>query len=100
MPRGMRPDRWLLLVTLALCVMGAVMVFSASAVTAQSQTGSAYGFFLRQVAALVIGLAGLVGLSRMDYRVLRRPPVVLTSLGAVLVLLLAVLFLTSQCPSG
>jgi len=93
MPRGMRPDRWLFLATLALCVMGAVMVFSASAVTAQSQTGSAYGFFLRQVAALVIGLAGLLGLSRMDYRLLRRPPVVFTALGAVLVLLLAVLFL-------
>jgi len=93
MPRGMRPDRWLLLSTLALCAMGAVMVFSASAVTAQSQTGSAYGFFIRQVGALTIGLAGMVGLSRMDYRVLRRPPVVFTALGAVLVLLLAVLFL-------
>ena len=93
MPRGMRPDRWLFLATLALCVVGAVMVFSASAVTAQSQTGSAYGFFLRQVAAFVIGLTGLVAVSRMDYRVLRRPPVVFTALGAVLVLLLAVLFL-------
>jgi len=93
MPRGLRPDRWLFFSTLALCVMGAVMVFSASAVTALSQTGSAYGFFLRQVAALVIGLAGMVALSRMDYRLLRRPHVVITSLGVVLVLLLAVLML-------
>jgi len=93
MPRGMRPDRWLFLATLALCMMGAVMVFSASAVTAQSQTGSAYGFFLRQMAALAIGLAGMAGLARLDYRLLRRPPVVFTSLGIVLVLLLGVLLL-------
>ncbi len=93
MPRGMRPDRWLFLSTLALCMMGAVMVFSASAVTAQTETGSAYGFFLRQMAALVIGLAGMFGLSRLDYRVLRRPPVVFTTLGIVLVLLLGVLLL-------
>jgi len=93
MPRGLRPDRCLFLATLALCVMGAVMVFSASAVTAQSQTGSAYGFFLRQVGALVVGLAGLIALARMDYRRLRSPAVVFTVLGAVLILLLAVLFL-------
>jgi len=93
MPRGLRPDRWLFLCTLALCVMGAVMVFSASSVTALTQTGSAYGFFLRQMAALVIGLGGMVMLSRMDYRLLRRPPVVFSSLGIVLVLLLAVLLL-------
>ena len=93
MPRGLRPDRWLFLCTLALCVMGAVMVFSASSVTALTQTGSAYGFFLRQMAALVIGLGGMVTLSRMDYRLLRRPPVVFSSLGIVLVLLLAVLLL-------
>ena len=93
MPRGMRPDRWLFLATLALCVIGAVMVFSASAVTAQSQTGSAYGFLLRQMVALVIGLGGMVALSRFDYRMLRRPPVVFSALGIVLVLLLAVLML-------
>ncbi|HUJ40937.1 MAG TPA: putative lipid II flippase FtsW [Candidatus Acidoferrales bacterium] len=93
MPRGMRPDRWLFLCTLGLCVMGAVMVFSASSVTALTQTGSAYGLFLRQMAALVTGLCGMAALSRMDYRLLRRPPVVITSLGVVLVLLLAVLLL-------
>jgi len=93
MPRGLRADRWLYLSTLGLSVMGAVMVFSASAVTAMSQTGSAYGFFLRQMAALVIGVGGMVALSRMDYRVLRRPPVVFTALGVVLMLLLAVLLL-------
>ena len=34
MPRSLQPDRQLFGVTLALCFIGAVMVFSASAVTA------------------------------------------------------------------
>jgi cell division protein FtsW len=93
MPRSVRPDRWLFLVTLALCLAGAVMVFSASAVTAQSMTGSAYGFLLRQVAALFLGLGGMLALARLDYHVLRRPPVVFVTLGTVFVMLIAVLFL-------
>lgn len=93
MPRGMRPDLWLFLSTLALCLAGAVMVFSASAPIAQSQTGSPYGFLLRQAGALFAGLAGMLALARVDYRLLRRAPVVFTALGAVVVLLLAVLFL-------
>jgi cell division protein FtsW len=93
MPRDVRPDRTLFLVTLGLCMAGAVMVFSASAVTAQSMTGSAYGFFLRQVGAFFLGLLGMVALARLDYRLLRRPPVVFTALGTVVVLLVAVLFL-------
>jgi len=93
MPRSMRPDLWLFLSTLALCLAGAVMVFSASAPIAQSATGSPYGFLLRQVGALAVGLLGMLALARVDYRLLRRPPVVFTALGAVVVLLLAVLFL-------
>jgi cell division protein FtsW len=93
MPRGLRPDLWLFLSTLALCLAGAVMVFSASAPIAQSQTGSPYGFLLRQTGALAVGLIGMLLLARVDYRLLRRPPVVFTALGAVVMLLLAVLFL-------
>jgi len=93
MPRSMRPDLWLFLSTLALCLIGAVMVFSASAPIAQSATGSPYGFLLRQAGALAVGLLGMLALARVDYRLLRRPPVVFTALGVVVVLLLAVLFL-------
>ncbi len=37
-------DRWLFVVTLVLCLLGAVMIFSASAVTAQNQFGHSYYF--------------------------------------------------------
>ena len=37
MPRKLETDRWLFVISLALCLIGAVMVFSASAVTAREQ---------------------------------------------------------------
>ena len=58
MPRKMETDRWLFLATLALCLLGAVMVFSASAVTAREQYGNGYHFLLRQLLWLAMGLAG------------------------------------------
>ena len=58
MARRAETDRWLFIVTLALCLLGAVMIFSASAVTAQQQYGHSYVFVLRQVVWLLAGLAG------------------------------------------
>jgi cell division protein FtsW len=92
MPRSVKPDRWLFLTTLALCLLGAVMVFSASAVMAQSTYGNAYGFFVRQLGVLVVGVAGMIALARLDYHKLRQPAVIFTSLGVILLLLIAVLF--------
>jgi len=93
LPRSIRPDRWLFLTTVALCLIGAVMVFSASAVMAQSTYNNAYGFFVRQLAALVLGVAAMVALARVDYHKLRQPAVVFTSLGLILLALCAVFFL-------
>ena len=72
MPRKLETDRWLFLVTLALCLIGAVMVFSASAVTAREQYGNGYYFLLRQLVWLALGLAGMFALMNVDYRRLRR----------------------------
>jgi len=85
-------DRWLFGATVALCFIGTVMVFSASAVTAREQFGHAYVFLLRQILWLVLGLAGMVLLMNVDYHRLREPVVVFTALFIVLVLLVAVLF--------
>lgn len=93
MPRVLQPDRWLFLTTLALCLLGAVMVFSASAVVAREQFGSAYTFLLRQTLFLAVGLGGMFCLMNLDYRRLKQPEVVFTSLAVVLMLLVAVFFL-------
>ncbi len=93
MPRSLQPDRKMFGVTLALCLIGAVMVFSASAVTAREQYGHGYTFLLRQVLWLALGIAGMFRLMNMDYRKLRQPPVIFTALSVTLVLLIAVFFL-------
>jgi cell division protein FtsW len=96
MPRRLETDRWLFTVTLALCLVGAVLVFSASAVTAREQYGSALHFILRQLVWLVIGLAGMFAMMNTDYRRLRQPQIVFPLLFVVLVMLAGVFFLDSS----
>jgi cell division protein FtsW len=92
-PRRLENDRWLFGVTLALCLFGAVMIFSASAVTAEQQYGHSYIFLMRQAAWLVMGLCGMFALMKMDYHRLREPAVVYTALCLVLFLLVGTFFL-------
>jgi cell division protein FtsW len=93
MPRSMQHDRQLFGVTLALCLIGAVMVFSASAITSRDWHGNAYFFLLRQLVWLALGIAGMFALMNTDYRKLRQPRVIFTALSGTLVLLIAVFFL-------
>ena len=93
MPRSLQPDRKLFGVTLALCLIGTVMVFSASAVMARDEYGNAYYFLLRQVVWIAFGIAGMFWLMNTDYRKLRQPRVIFTALGVTFLLLIAVFFL-------
>src|ERR1700722_8759543 len=69
------------------------MIFSASAVTADSQYGHSYIFLLRQAVWLVAGMSGMFALMRTDYRKLREPAVVYTTVCVILLLLIGTLFL-------
>jgi cell division protein FtsW len=89
-------DKWLFGVTLALCLLGAVMIFSASAVTAKEQYGHSYYFVLRQGVWLLAGLAGMFALMKVDYHKLREPAVVYTVICAVLVMLVLALFMSKS----
>jgi cell division protein FtsW len=80
-------------VTLMLCLLGAVMIFSASAVTAEQQYGHAYIFVLRQTVWLVAGVLGMFALMRLDYHRLREPAVVYTALCLVVFMLAGTFFL-------
>ena len=93
MPRTLQPDRQLLVVTLALCFIGAVMVFSASALTARELFHNGYIFLIRQLVAAAVGLAGMFWLMNADYRSLRQPRVIFTGLALSFVLLVSVFFL-------
>jgi len=91
--RRAETDRWLFGVTLVLCLFGAVMIFSASAVMAKQQFGHSYYFLLRQTVALAVGLTGMFALTKLDYHKLREPAVVYTMLCAVVLLLIGAFFL-------
>src|SRR5258706_94882 len=93
MPRRLENDKWLFGVTLGLCLLGAVMIFSASAVTAENDFHHSYYFLLRQSAWLFIGLAGMFVRMRTDYRRLREPAVVYTVLCLVGLMLVGAFFL-------
>lgn len=93
MPKRLENDRWLFGVTLVLCLLGAVMIFSASAVTAEHQYGRSYIFVARQAVWLVLGLVGMFALMRTDYRRLREPAVVYTAICVVLLMLVGTFFL-------
>ncbi|HTC42837.1 MAG TPA: putative lipid II flippase FtsW [Candidatus Acidoferrales bacterium] len=93
MARRSDTDRWLFGVTVMLCLVGAVMIFSASAVTAQQQFGHSYHFVLRQIMWLVVGLLGMFALMKLDYHKLREPAVVYSVLCVVVILLIGTFFL-------
>jgi cell division protein FtsW len=92
-PRRLENDRWLFGVTLALCLFGAVMILSASAVTAEQQYGHSYIFLARQTAWLLLGLTGMFVLMRTDYRKLREPAVIYPVVCVVLLMLVGTFFL-------
>jgi cell division protein FtsW len=93
MPRPLQTDRWMFGSTVAMCLVGAVMVFSASAVTARDEYGNGYHFLLRQLLWLALGLGGMMVVMNVDYRKLRRPEVVLTGFFIVLLMLVGTFFL-------
>jgi len=67
-----------------LCLIGLVMVLSASSVQALREDGSSWFYFRRQVLWVVGGTAALVLAARVDYRVLRRLGLPLLVLSVVL----------------
>ncbi len=63
-----QPDPVLLWSVLALCAVGLVMVYSASAVTAKAATGDPFFYLKRQAVAFGLGVLALAGALRMGYR--------------------------------
>ena len=90
---GREPERtgqvMLAVVVALLCLIGLVMVLSASSVQALREDGSSWFYFRRQVMWVAAGTAALVVAARLDYRALRR--VGLPLLAGALVLMGAVL---------
>jgi cell division protein FtsW len=83
-------DKWLFGVVLLLVLFGLVMVFSASAVMAQSTLGSPYPFVVRQALWAVLGLLAMVALMQVDYRRYNNPKVVFPAVALTMLMLIGV----------
>jgi cell division protein FtsW len=83
-------DKWLFGTVLLLVLFGLVMVFSASAVMAQAESGSPYKYVAKQGVYALLGMVALFGLMRVDYRHYNRYPVVGSAVALTTLLLLGV----------
>jgi cell division protein FtsW len=83
-------DKWLFGTVLLLVLFGLVMVFSASAVISQSESGTPYKYVVKQGIYALCGMVALFGLMRVDYRRYNSYPVVVTVVTVTSLLLLAV----------
>ena len=94
MARKLQSDKWLFLATLALVCVSVVMVYSASALVALERYQQPYLFVTKQVMWAMLGVALMSVVMRVDYRTYRNETVIWWLLGAVTLLLVAVLFST------
>ncbi len=92
MARKLKSDRVLFFSTLLLVFASIVMVYSASAMLAQTKYSNPYLFLVKQALWAALGTGALALVMRIDYRTYRQPVVIWTALGAVALGLVAVLF--------
>ena len=85
-------DKILFTTIIVLVGLGLTAVFSASDAFARDQGHRFNLFLVKQAAAALVGLLVMWILMHVDYRYLRRPKVIYTLVGTVLVLLVLVLF--------
>src|SRR5258705_6175774 len=84
------PDKWLLAATIGLALFGVVMVYSASAVLAQSEHHGSFYYVIKQSIWTGIGLVAMLVAMQVDYHRLRDRRVVYGLLFVTVLMLLAV----------
>jgi cell division protein FtsW len=90
MARKLYPDKWLFAATIGLALFGVVMVYSASAMLAQSEHHGHFYYVIKQAIWTTIGLAAMLVAMQVDYNRLRDPRIVYGLLLLTVLMLLAV----------
>ncbi len=88
-----RMDTAFLVTVLALVAFGLLMVFSASYATALIRMGNSYHFVGKQAVFVVLGIAVMLFVSRIDYRIYSKGKIPIISYYIGIVLLIVVLFM-------
>ncbi len=92
MHKEKRIDWFMFGIAATLAAFGTMMVYSASAMFAlrETESGSQYTYFYKQVAFTVAGIIAMIAVSQLDYRFLQRAWVVYLLLAVTVVLLVMV----------
>ena len=90
MPQKLQIDKWLFSATIGLALFGVVMVYSASAVIAQSENHSQFHYVIKQGIWTMLGFVAMFIAMRFDYQRLNRRWIVYGALLLTIFLLLAV----------
>jgi cell division protein FtsW len=90
MARKLYPDKWLFAATIGLALFGVVMVYSASAMLAQSEHHGHFYYVIKQAIWTAIGLVAMLVAMQFDYNRLRDRRIVYGLLLLTVFLLLAV----------
>jgi cell division protein FtsW len=90
MPPKLQIDKWLFSATVGLALFGVVMVYSASAVIAQSENHSQFYYVFKQGVWTTLGFVAMFMAMRFDYQRLNRSWIVYGALLITIFLLLAV----------
>ena len=88
----LRTDRILFMTVVLMVLFGALMVYSASSVVAESRMGSSYYFAVRQIAWVALSIPLMLFFKNLHYRRLQTPEVAFTSMALIMVLLVVVYF--------
>jgi len=88
----LRTDKILFITVVIMVLFGALMVYSASSVTAEATKGSSYYFAIRQLVWVVLSIPLMLFFKNLHYRKLQRPEVAFTAMAMIIMLLAVVYF--------
>ncbi len=98
MAKKLKIDWLLFAITAGLALFGAVMVYSSSAIISLDETdgGTQFAFFYKQLAATLIGLVVMYLTSKVDYKWYQHPYAVYGFYGLTIALLIGVFFVSGD----
>src|SRR6266487_3453499 len=90
MARKLSPDKWLFATTVGLALFGVVMVYSASAMLAESEHHSQFYYVIKQGIWTAIGFVVMFAAMHLDYKHLKKRRILLSLIVLTTLMLLAV----------
>jgi cell division protein FtsW len=96
MAQRLKTDKILFITVVFMVLFGALMVYSASSVTAETRMGSSYYFAIRQLIWVAISIPLMLFFKNLHYRKLQTPEVAFTAMALIMVLLVVVYFVDQQ----